>query len=267
MKKDYHIHATVAQDPIRAELFVQQAIRRGFDEICITDHMPLSISSASDRIPHGRVKEYCEGVRALARKYENRIVIRTGIEIDYHPSLMEEIEAVLSEGEFDIVLGSSHLHLFKEQYFAPPVSRREYVEAMLNNTKRAAQTGLFDVIPHMDMYRWVFTWSGNRPQLADDGFSEEEYESAIDDVLHTMYDNGVRLEINPHFAESTGILTNTYPSEWILQRALSMGVRFSYGSDAHHPESVGALWQELWEHPTYGRAIRQWERDSIGGAQ
>ena len=267
MKKDYHIHAQVLPNPAGAESFVQTAIERGFGEICITDHMPLSISTAGDRIPHGMVKEYCRQVGELAKKYEDRITVRTGIEIDYHPTLISEIEAVLGEGTFDYVLGSSHLHIFKDRYFNPPVSRKEFANAVLENVALAAESGYFDVIPHMDMYRWVFTWSGNRPSLIDDGFSEQEMVPAIDAALHAIHQNGVRLEINPHFAESTGLLENAYPSALILQRALAMGIPFSYGSDAHHAESVGVLWNELMAHPTYGQALRQWEHDVIGGNQ
>ncbi len=259
MKKDYHIHAMVVQDPKRAEQFVERAIALGFGEICITDHMPLSISDASDRIPHGRVKDYCDGVRALARKYEDRISVKLGIEVDYHPSVVREIEDTLGQETFDYVLGSSHLHLFKDLYFSPPITRNQYVSAMLENTMRAAESGYFDAIAHMDMYRWVFTWCGKRPTLIDDGFSEERHCNGIEATLRAIRENGLRLEINSHFAEGTGALENTYPSASILRRALAMDLRVSYGSDAHKPESVGALWEDLMAHPVYGQGLRKWE--------
>ena len=261
MKKDYHIHAMVLKDSVRAEQFIQQAIERGFGEICITDHMPVSVSSASDRIPSGMVKNYCESVRALARKFEDRISIRLGIEVDYHPSLTAEIEDVLGQGDFDYVLGPSHLHIFKGVYASESVSRNQYASLMLENTVRAAQSGYFNAIAHMDMYRWIFTWSGSRPSLIDDGFSEEKHADEIEAALLAIRNNGLFLEINPHFAESTGNLENTYPSMSILQKALDLGLRISYGSDAHHPESVGALWEELERHPIYGRGLQRFGGD------
>ena len=264
MKKDYHVHAQILRDSMRAEQFIQNAIARGFGEICITDHMPVSVSSASDRIPSGMVKDYCEGVRALARKFEDRISVRLGIEIDYHPSLTAEIEDVLGQGDFDYVLGSSHLHIFKGVYVSESVSRNQYAAAMLENTVRAAESGYFSAIAHMDMYRWIFTWSGARPQLIDDGFSEERHADAIEAALRAIRDGGLYLEINPHFAQSSKQLANTYPSPTILQKALEMGVRMSYGSDAHHPEDVGVLWDELVCHPIYGHALAQWKETSVG---
>lgn len=265
MKKDYHVHAQVLRDLTRAEQFIENAIARGFGEICITDHMPVSVSSAGDRIPAGMVRSYCESVRELAKKFEDRISIRLGIEIDYHSSLTAEIEDVLGQGNFDYVLGSSHLHIFKGVYASESVSRNEYAAAMLENTIRAVQSGYFSAIAHMDMYHWIFTWSGNRPQLIDDGFCEERHAETIEAALRAIRDAGLYLEINPHFAQSTKCLENMYPSQTILQKALEMGVRMSYGSDAHHPEEVGILWDELACHPIYGRALSQWKATIVGG--
>lgn len=53
MRKDYHMHQTVIQPPERIDEFVEQAVSKNIKEICITDHMPLSISKASDRLPKG----------------------------------------------------------------------------------------------------------------------------------------------------------------------------------------------------------------------
>ena len=51
------------------DAFVRQALKKGIQEICITDHMPLSISNAADRLPKGRVGEYCRCVCSLAHQY------------------------------------------------------------------------------------------------------------------------------------------------------------------------------------------------------
>ena len=40
--------------------------------------------------------------RELARKYEGILSIKCGMEIDYYPSVMSEIQAVLDDGEFDL---------------------------------------------------------------------------------------------------------------------------------------------------------------------
>ena len=116
MKKDYHMHPRVIEGDERFDLFAAEAIKKGIERVCITDHMPLSISNASDRIPKGRVGEYCRRVRELSERYKGIIDIKCGIEIDFHPSVIGEIEEVLGDGEFDYILGSSHMHLFIKDF-------------------------------------------------------------------------------------------------------------------------------------------------------
>lgn len=111
MVKDYHIHPTVVLDPSRFAQFAKTAIDNGVDEVCITDHMPLSVSNAGDRIPTGRVGEYCTAVRQLANEWDGRLSVKLGIEIDYHPDYHDEIEAVLNSGDYDYVIGATHLHV------------------------------------------------------------------------------------------------------------------------------------------------------------
>ena len=261
MKKDYHMHPTVIQDTGRLEAFVSCAESLGIQEICITDHMPLRGNSAGDRIPAGKVSDYCATVRKMAKQYGDRISIKLGIEVDYHPSVEDEIKAVLTPGQFDYVLGSSHLHAISGlELFTGRVSRNEYAKAMFENTLAAIRTGWFNTIPHLDMHRWIFANPGRFP-LQDDGYDEAHHWEQIDRVLMEIRDRGMRLEINPHLAVKDLDVQKVYPSLPILERALELGVKFCYGSDAHKSEEVGTMLDQLRLHPVYGQAIAQWEAE------
>ena len=259
MKKDYHIHAMILREGIDSEQYVLEAIRKGFGEICITDHMPLSCSGAKDRIPAGRVEDYCRQVSKLAEKYQDQIRIKCGIEVDFHPSVLSEVEDVLACGQFDYVLGSSHLHVMKHlNLFAPGATRRGYAAAMLENTRLAAESGLFSAIAHVDMYRWIFTIPDRFP-LADDGLQETEIAALAEPALRAIQKAGLRLEINPHLAEHTGCLDDTYPSANLTAAATALGIPFVYGSDAHTPDHVGILYDRLKALPRYTKVLQDWE--------
>lgn len=255
MKKDYHIHAQILQENIDSEAFIQTAIARGFDEMCITDHMPLSPSNANDRIPGGMVGEYCKRVREFADKYKDQISIKCGIEIDFHPTLMDKIEDVLAQGKFDYILGSSHMHLFMDGI----TSYKDYVNATFENTIAAAKTGYFSAIPHINMYNWVFA-NPQRFHFEDTYFCEAEHAEIIERTLTAIKENGLLLEVNPHFAEMTGDMKDVYPSEFIARKAFEMNIGFSYGSDAHGANHIGAMLDELRKHPLYSKAIDIWEK-------
>ncbi len=256
MRKDYHMHPMVLQAPERFDEFVQIALEKKIGEICITDHMPLSVSNAPDRIPKGKVREYCARVRELAKRYEGIISIKCGIEIDYYPPVISEVEEALDEGDFDFILGSSHMHLFLKSF--ENVSFNDFAKMALENAILAAESGLFSAIAHPDMFRWVF----ERPKrfvMIDDGYSPEKHETLIRQLLSVVSAKGMLLEINPHLADGKKDLFYMYPQDTIVRWALEEGIRFSYGSDAHAAGSVGAILDVLEAHPLYGYALATWE--------
>ena len=262
MRKVYHIHPQIIKGQEYFDAFAAQAIAKGLDEICVTDHMPLSTVQAGDRIPAGRVEDYCRAVREAARSYEGKLSVKLGIEIDFHPDYLDEIDAVLRAGRYDYVLGSVHLHLNGQwNTFSRLSTYNEYVDETLKQTVRAAQCGRFSALAHIDLYRWVFTQPKRFP-LKDDGYSFEKHWSCYDKALNAIRDEGLRLEINPHFAIPTNDAEITYPEPDIIKMALKKGLRFSYGSDAHFAEQVGGLLSVLETHPVYGPAIRKWEEDA-----
>lgn len=259
MVKDYHMHPMVVQKPEQFDLFVQKALAEGIEEICITDHMPLLCSAAKDRIPHGKIREYCTAVRKFAEQYKGVMSIKVGIEIDFHPSVKDEIEAVLEAGEFDYVLGSSHLHVIKKnEWFQNNVTHNEYAKAMFENTILAAESGYFNSIAHIDMHRRIFARKDKFP-LIDDGYSEDLHEKLIDETLDAIAGNHVRLELNPHVVELSGRIEDMYPHAYIVEKALNKGIQFTYGSDAHKAESVGVYLKEIREHALYKKALATWE--------
>ena len=264
MRKDYHTHPQILQKPEMFDRFVRVALENGIEELCITDHMPLLGDDAADRIYHGKVAEYCRRVRQLQKAYSGVISIKCGIEIDYHPTTLEEVDAVLKDGEFDFILGSSHLHaMSKIHIFREAKTHNGYAKAMFENTLAAAQSGLFHAISHIDMYRWIFTNPEDRFPLEPDGFSESLHAERICQILDTIKANNMRLEINPHLALGKKNPEYMYPSVAIVQMALDRGVRFSFGSDAHIPEDIGGMLPYLREHPVYAQALATWEGDSL----
>lgn len=258
MRKDFHIHPKVLQAPERLDLFVQRALQMGISEICITDHMPLSISNAADRIPAGCVGEYYRTSRELSKRYEGIIKINCGIEIDYHQSVIDEVNRALDGGDFDYVLGSSHMHLFVKDF--EKYTFNEFAEMALENSLAAVETGLFSAVSHIDMYRSAFLKTDCFP-LKNDGYTPQKHEALIKELIRKIKEQGMYLEVNPHLAEVRDVFEYVYPQDTVAEWALKEKVKFSYGSDAHDPCSVGALLDTLEKHPIYGKALANWENE------
>ena len=259
MIKDYHCHPILTQHPERMQEFVDTALKNGIEEICITDHMPLSfIPDGTDRIPHGKVPEYAKRLRETKEKYAGVISIKGGIEIDYHPSVTDEIEAVLDVGGFDYIIGSTHLHVFVKDL--PNHTFNDYAALCLENEIRAIETGWFHVVPHMEMYRFFFAYPHRFP-LVDDGFSLLRHEDLVKEVLRKAKERNMYIEINPNLARQMNDLGFAYPQAKIMEWAYETGNRFCYGSDAHYGEHIGIFLPEFRKSSVYGKAIAEWERD------
>ena len=259
MMKDYHMHPMATQAPERLWEFAETAVMQGIKEICVTDHMPLSfIPDGTDRIPHGRVPEYIRRVRDFAKENEGKLSVKCGIEIDYHPSVLSEIEAVLSAGDFDYVIGSTHIHVFED---LTKYTFNDIAAISLENEIRAVETGWFHVVPHMEMYRFLFAYPHRFP-LKDDGFDLMRHEALIRELLRKAKERDMYIEINTNLARQiNNDLSFAYPQATVMEWAREAGVRFSYGSDAHLPHQVGSLLTALRESPVYRDAIAEWERE------
>lgn len=260
MVKDYHFHPMLTQCPERLGGFIDTALKNGVEEICITDHMPLSfIPDGTDRIPHGMVKDYVKRAREMRSHYEGVISVKCGIEIDYHPSVTDEIRAVLETADYDYIIGSTHLHVFVPDF--PNYTFNDYATMWLENEIRAVETGWFHVVSHMEMYRFMFAYPHRFP-LVDDGFDLMRHEALIRELLRKAKERDMYIEINTNLARQiNNDLSFAYPQATVMEWAREEGVRFSYGSDAHLPHQVGSLLTSLRESPVYRDAIAEWEKE------
>ena len=236
IKRDFHMHPNILKVPEQADLFINRAIELGFNEICFTDHMPFSVTGDEvDRIPFGKVKEYCERVKRKAEEYQGQIIIKTGIEIDYHPDCEKEIEDILKSGEFDYIIGSSHLNIKGFNIPFENTTRTQFARMVLENYLKAIDSGYFDTISHLDVYRWVFS----ECPLINDNYNYMSNIDVIVKIFEKLEKTKVKLEINaaPLYKKFDDL--GTYPEQEIINLSKKYNIDYIYGSDAHTFEKVG----------------------------
>lgn len=230
------MHPNLLKKPEQADLFINRAIELGFDEICFTDHMPFSVTGDEyDRIPFGKVSEYCEKVREKADEYKEKIIIKTGIEIDYHPNYINEIEQVLNDGSFDYIIGSSHLNIKGFNIPFEKTTRTEFARLVLENYNNAVMSGYFDTISHLDVYRWVFS----EYPLINDGYSYKANIDIIEKIFKNLEKTEVMLEINAAPLYKGFDKLGAYPENEIIKLSKKFNINYIYGSDAHSYDKVG----------------------------
>jgi len=247
MIADYHIHTGLcphAEGEPRE--YVERAIGLGMSEMGFAEHLPFLAGwrprhDLTDDWAMGldEVEDYVSQVQALAREYAGDLRILVGIEADYIEETLDETAAVLESYPFDYVIGS--IHIVGERFaFDHPEMRdrlpeygleRIFVES-LELAERAAASGLFDVIGHLDHAKKL----GPRPR------DEAAVAAAASAALRAVAAAGMALELN-----TAGLRKpdgEAYPAPGLLAEARALGIPLTFGSDAHRPQEVGWAFDE-----------------------
>ncbi len=237
MKSDAHIHPfeqvrdldrDSAREGMRA--FVETARRQGFTEIAFTEHCPL-LPWISGR----HFATYVELTQEIIAETRD-VKIYLGVEMDYHPRLLDKVHELLRNYPFDYVIGSVHIHT---ELYREDIEGKRYDEAIalaMRMNLEAVESGLFDTIAHLDFCRWL-----NDPERFGQWPGEYEpgrHRDAIMSILSAMESAGLALEINASGLDKR--FASLMPCPEILTWTAGFeDLKILYGSDAHAPESVG----------------------------
>jgi histidinol-phosphatase (PHP family) len=248
---DYHVHPDYSLDASGAiDQYCQRALELDLKEICFTTHYDTD-PKRKDEDPFMRidgkivplneenVKRYIEDVRRANKIYSPMgLSVKAGLEVDYAPHIEERLKKDLASLDLDYILGAVHCldHIAisaskeAESYFKRK-SLKELCQEYYKVLGKAVESGLFDVIAHLDIYRkYGLAFYGEGILTAHRGL--------VEPVLELMVENDVGMEIN------TGLLRKGHkefsPSLEILNLALKMNVKIiAYGSDAHKVSHLG----------------------------
>jgi histidinol-phosphatase (PHP family) len=239
---DYHLH--LRPDDLEAtaeghftagnvERYLAAAEERGIGELGVSEHVyrftqaldvwrhPFWVEQARDDLD-----AYCEFVRTTP--------LRLGIEADFVPGAEDRIANLLTERDFDYVVGSVHFigdgavdHQGYDAWEGAADSDavwRRYFETLAE----AARSGLFDVLAHPDL---VKVWGSGRPAPERD--PRHHYEPAIEAIA----ESGIAVEVST--AGLRKPVREIYPSPAFAEMCVDAGAEFALSSDAHAPEQVG----------------------------
>lgn len=225
MKKmlvDYHVHAMGHDDfphtPEQAAEFLAKARERGIAQVGFADH---------DRY---RKKFNLEALKRAAELVPG-VAVKLGVEVNYRPEDEPKIRHWLQRYPFDFVIGS--VHDIGDWVFDHPGNVDTFdrwdpdklYRTYFGVVERAAQSGLFSFIGHLDLIK-VFGHRSRSP-VAD----------LIDPTLRMLARLGMPVEINTNGWHKP--VNEVYPSEDILRRCFDYGVPITLSSDAHNPGQVG----------------------------
>lgn len=232
MLVDYHMHTPLCKHAVgEPEEYVRRALERGINEIGFSDHSPMPPGyDPNFRMTVEQYPEYIEKVMRARRAFPD-FPIKLGLEADFHPGTEDFVYNVTNEFDFDYIIGS--VHYIGDWGFDNPENIHRYKNDRMYETyeeyfdlvTRAAQSGLFDILGHIDVIKKF----GHRPERSVDGLLRR--------ALEAVKGAGMSVEVN-----TSGLRVpakEIYPSRRLLEIARELGVPVTLGSDAHRPNHVG----------------------------
>lgn len=250
---DYHIHPgySIDADPCSIDEYCRKAVASGFKELCFTPHLEVDPERRHldwfVRV-NGRVcpmenfswlDYYFKDIENAREQWSGSgLAVKAGLEVGFDQGLEKQIETVISGYPFDFILGSVHCldHLAissrkdSELYF-PGKELKQVVGQYFYVLEEAVDTGFFDCIGHVDLYRRYGSFYFGNDILS-------AHENLAPALFHKMASRGVGLEINSSSLRRGH--KEYHPSFDMVKMAFDLGVRvFTVGSDAHRLTELG----------------------------
>ena len=237
---DLHIHTLHSVDSKQTiDEVCESASPKGLQGIAVCDHVDMWFSEKLNT-PEA-IRGCVQDVRRAKAVYGDRLEILQGMEMAEYLFDPENADAILSLGEFDVILGSVHSVFFEEiddsysriDFSDMPEEKlvrfmKKYffhIEEMIDKTD-------FDVLSHLTCpLRYI---NGKYKRNIDISLFEKEIPSIFDRIIK----KDIPLEIN---TSGIGSFYNSYmPDTNLIRTYKNMGGKLiTLASDAHVPQNIG----------------------------
>ena len=214
------------------ENYIKQAIENHYQEITFTDHAPFRGNPFQDRMRYEELEGYLHTLVELRKKYEGRISVSIGLELEYVPEYDGFYKELLAREEIDLLLCGQHFFEYaKERYsFDESIQGMNRAIGTCDAICAAMETGLFAVIAHPELvtFRWLDNWN-------------EECENLAQRIIRVSNETGVKLEKNLNDRKKCPLF---YEKFWGMENRIQNSI---VGYDIHHLKD----WERVTEGGTY----------------
>jgi histidinol phosphate phosphatase HisJ family len=244
---NFHCHSNFSDGQGTPEDIVKKAIELKMPSIGISEHCPVPFKTAWN-LKADKVDSYLRLINTLKKKYEGKIEVYCGMEIDYISDMQDDIIKKSKINKLDFVIGSIHFlgflgtgqpwnidgtgelfkkgmkEIFKNDGIRLVESYYEYVATMVTQLKP-------NIIGHIDKIRLH--------NVNDIYFSEHSghYKKAAMNALEVVKKADCFVEINTRGLYKH-LNKEPYPSAWMLKQMKQLGLRTVLSSDSHVPDDL-----------------------------
>lgn len=244
LRSDCHMHTEFSTDsdaPVRDML--EEAVRRGMDGVCVTDHLDLDFPEDEGLGPDAfqlDLDRYFRTLTSLREEYRGRLDVRIGVELGLQEHLGKAYRDIAREHPFDFIIGSLHLvrgtDPYNREIFREHTDAEVYREAFLETAQCLDAVEDFDALGHLD---YVVRYGARK----EEAYSYQRFADEIDGILKRLIASGKGLEMNMGGIRCGLGFPNPHPD--VLKRYRELGGEIvTVGADAHRPEHIALAFRE-----------------------
>lgn len=232
---DYHMHSVLSDGKNTYEEMVQEAIAKGLDEIGFSDHVCLKRVEWAIRIED--IPVMTTQILDLRLKYKDQIKIRYGIEVDYFPEYERELKNLIESIPVDYVIGSIHFiddwNFDTDQSLYGKWTNDRLYEKYFRLLQQAAQSGLFDIIGHIDIIKKFRV------------YPESNQDQLFEDTIKIIKAHNLVVELNTGGMDRP--CAEFTPSARLLELCFKHHVPVTLSSDAHRQVQIARHYESAIE--------------------
>ena len=249
MKIDGHIHSPYCPHGSKDTFisYIEKSIQNSFAQISFTEHAPLPISfvdptpDKDSGMDPELLPQYLQELRELKELYKHKIDILIGLEVDYIAGYELETTAFLNEfgPQLDDAILSVHFLQHGDDYCCIDFSDEEFMRFSKQLGSVQAVYELYYKTLHQSIAADLGPFKPKRIghptlvhkfQLAHGEKIDDKQQ--IQGVLQAIADVNYELDFNSAGLSKRYCLESYPPAEY-LAFVKSIGLRYTFGSDAH----------------------------------
>ena len=239
-KVNYHTHTYRCQHAKGdVEDYIQYALANGLTTLGFSDHTPWVYEDgyiSPIRMRVDQLDEYVQTINTAKIKYDGRIQIYSGLEVEYHPDKLPWLIDLATKHGLDYMILGNHSYPHDEygspqchDFFA--IHDIDDIHLYVDVLTKAVESDLFSCIAHPEVFMRGYRKLDETARLA------------FEQIITLAKKHDVVLEYNLNglpFDHLYGI--HTYPHPLFWEMAGKAGCKAIIGYDAHFPEAF-----EQWE--------------------
>jgi histidinol-phosphatase (PHP family) len=251
-----HTHTVFCHGKDDVETMCRAAYAKGLAAIGFSSHAPVDKAGIQSdwNMKSDRLGEYVDEVNAARGRWEEKIAVYLGLEVDYIKGLRSALDRDIQGINPDYLISSVH-------YLIPPHAAPFTVDGSMEELEKGISEGYggdsklmmnaywnaviemvslggFDIVGHLDLIKKNNT--ANRWFDAEDlsfGDNSCSYMRCVEEVADTISSAGLVVEVNTG-GINRGYINETYPSPAILSLLRKFEIPVMISTDAHCAEDL-----------------------------